>query len=222
MSTEPITGLAYQEAGSRQTDALQNAELNFYGAWLNCVVLSVGDTAPPATPANGDCYIVGVSATGAWAGHDNALAVYRNGWQFYAPKEGIAVKDLATGDDYEYVSGAWTVKSGGGGGGASIKVTTTVISNTITPDADTDIVRPPALSAALTIANPAATPQDGWPMVCELKDNGTTRALTWGSKYASRIGTLPAATTAGKQHVVVVGYNATDDKLYCDLAAVQA
>ena len=27
MSTEPITGLTYQEAGSLQTDALQNAEL---------------------------------------------------------------------------------------------------------------------------------------------------------------------------------------------------
>ena len=114
MSTEPITGLTYQEAGSLQTDALQNAELNFYGAWLQCVVQSVGDTAPPATPANGDCYIVGTSATGAWAGHDKELAVYRDGWQFYAPKEGVAAKDLATGDDYEYVSAAWTVKAGGG------------------------------------------------------------------------------------------------------------
>ena len=116
MSTEPITGLTYQEAGSLQTDALQNAELNFYGAWLNCVVLSVGDTAPPATPANGDCYIVGTSATGAWATHDKELAVYRDGWQFYAPKEGVAVKNMDDGDDYEYVSGAWTVKAGGGGG----------------------------------------------------------------------------------------------------------
>ena len=37
MSTRPITGLAYQEAGSRQTDAAKR-RLNFYGAWLNCVV----------------------------------------------------------------------------------------------------------------------------------------------------------------------------------------
>lgn len=134
MSTEPITGLAYQEAGSRQTDALQNAELNFYGAWLNCVVLSVGDTAPPATPANGDCYIVGTSATGAWAGHDKELAVYRGGWQFYAPKEGVAAKDLATGDDYEYVSGAWTVKSGGGGsGGGKLTIVTEAAAFTADP-----------------------------------------------------------------------------------------
>ena len=85
MSTEPITGLTYQEAGSTQTDALQNAELNYYGAWLNCVVLSVGDTTPPGSPANGDRYIVGTTATGAWATHDDELAIYRDGWQFYAP-----------------------------------------------------------------------------------------------------------------------------------------
>ena len=31
MSTETYTGLTYQEAGSLQTDALQNAELNLFG-----------------------------------------------------------------------------------------------------------------------------------------------------------------------------------------------
>lgn len=31
MSTEPNTGLTFQEAGSTQTDALQNAELNLFG-----------------------------------------------------------------------------------------------------------------------------------------------------------------------------------------------
>lgn len=117
MATEPITGQTYQEAGSLQTDALQNAQLDYFAAWLNCVVLSVGDTAPPGSPTNGDRYIVGASATGEWATHDDALAVYRDGWQFYAPTAGVWVKDLATGDDYEFVGSgpAWTVKGGGGG-----------------------------------------------------------------------------------------------------------
>jgi len=115
MATEPITGQTYQEAGSLQTDALQNAQLDYFAAWLNCVVLSVGDTAPPGSPTNGDRYIVGASATGEWATHDDALAVHRDGWQFYAPTAGVWVKDLATGDDYEFVGSgpAWTVKAGG-------------------------------------------------------------------------------------------------------------
>lgn len=134
MSTEPITGLTYQEAGSRQTDAVQNAELNFIGAWLNCVVLSVGDNDPPGSPAEGDCYIVGTSATGAWATHDNALAVYRDGWQFYTPKEGVSVKDLDSGDDYEFIAAAWTVKAGGGG--ASTSQTDECISGLIVTPSD--------------------------------------------------------------------------------------
>lgn len=120
MSTEPITGLTYQEAGSLQTDALQNAELNYYGAWLNCVVKSVGDTAPPGSPADGDRYIVGASATGAWATHDDTLAAYRDGWQFYSPIEGVTVRNLDDASDWIFEgSGGWAVKAGGGGGAVS-------------------------------------------------------------------------------------------------------
>lgn len=102
------------------------------------------------------------------------------------------------------------------------KITSTISSGSITPDANTDLVRPAALTAALAIANPASSPVDGWGMVIDLIDNGTSRALTWGSKYANRMANLPAATTAGKRHRIGVEYNATDDKLYCMFAQVQS
>ena len=102
-----------------------------------------------------------------------------------------------------------------------IEVVSSIISGTITPAGDTDLVRPAALSAALTIANPSSTPADGAGFVFDLIDNGTSRALTWGSKYANRIATLPSATTAGKRHRLGFEYNAADDKLYCMYAAVQ-
>ena len=96
------------------------------------------------------------------------------------------------------------------------KITSTVTSNTITPDGDTDLVRPSAsLAAGLTIANPTTTPADGAGFVVDLIDNGTSRALTWGSKYANRMATLPTATTAGKRHRIGFEYHAPDDKLYC-------
>lgn len=103
----------------------------------------------------------------------------------------------------------------------AIGVVSTVTAGSITPAADTDIVRGAALAAALTIANPLANPIDGWGMVVELKDNGTSRALTWGTMYASRCASLPTATVAGKQHVLCFGFNSADGKLYCDAAAVQ-
>src|SRR6478672_3862116 len=118
MSTEPITGEPYQGAGSLQTDAVQNSTLNYFGAWVNCVVLSVVLTTPPGSPANGDRYIVGASATGAWAGHDDELAVYRDGWQFYPALEGVTVYNLDDGLDWiNEGSGGWALKGGGGPGG---------------------------------------------------------------------------------------------------------
>lgn len=38
--------------------------------------------APPGSPADCDCYIVGAAGSGAWAGHNNAIAIYFGGWLF--------------------------------------------------------------------------------------------------------------------------------------------
>lgn len=102
------------------------------------------------------------------------------------------------------------------------KIVTTIASGTITPAGDTDLVRPAALTAALTIANPSSTPADGAGFVVDLIDNGTTRALTWGSKYADRMAALPTTTTVSKRHRIGFEYNAADDKLYCMYAQVQS
>ena len=110
---------------------------------------------------------------------------------------------------------------GGGGGSSSIEIVSTISSGTITPAGTTDLIRPAALTAALTIANPSSTPADGAGFVVDLIDDGTTRALTWDSKYANRMATLPTATTAGKRHRIGVEYVAADDKLYCMYAQVQ-
>ena len=48
--------------------------------------------APPAESADGDVHIVGAGATGDWAGHEGALALFLNGgWVFVAPWGGCAV-----------------------------------------------------------------------------------------------------------------------------------
>lgn len=179
MSNEPITGLPYQGAGSLQTDVIQNMSLNYVSAWLNCAVLSVGDTAPPGSPSEGDRYIVGSSATGDWSTHDDALAVYRGGWQFYAPSEGVAVKDLDSGDDYEFVSAAWTVKSGGGGAVSSVNGATGAV---VLDDGDVKSVVT-ALTSGTTVT-----------VDCSLGRNFT---LTLGHN----VGTLTLSNLAGAGYV---------------------
>lgn len=109
MSTEPTTGLPYQGPGSLQTDVLQNAMLNHFSAWVQAIVVSVGNNAPPGSPVEGGRYVVGTAPTGAWAGQAGKLAVYRfAAWAFYTPKAGWRAH-LAGGATYEYSGTAWAV-----------------------------------------------------------------------------------------------------------------
>lgn len=113
MSTEPISGLPYQEAGSLQTDVIQNLSLNHFSAWVQAVVLTALSNTPPASPVSGDRHIVGTAPTGAWSGQAGKLAVYRSGWQFYTPSAGWRV-NVPGGGRYEYVAGAWVADAAGG------------------------------------------------------------------------------------------------------------
>lgn len=87
-------------------------------------VISQTLTAPPGSPANGDAYIVGASATGAWATHDLSVAVWTTDnpvapsgeWEFYVPAAGWIAWSVADAGFYAFAAGAWAAFGGGGGG----------------------------------------------------------------------------------------------------------
>lgn len=66
-------------------------------------------TTPPGSPANGDTYIVGASATGAWASKDGQIAFYQDGWLFATPKGGMTafIKDEKQWWGYSSVESEW-------------------------------------------------------------------------------------------------------------------
>jgi hypothetical protein len=78
------------------------------------VHLSVKDrdlTAPPGGPADGDTYIVGAGATGAWATHDGKIAVYNGptaAWVFYTPRTGWVAFIEDETKLSAYYSSAWS------------------------------------------------------------------------------------------------------------------
>lgn len=84
----------------------------------------------------------------------------------------------------------------------------------LTAEANTDILRPSALTAATTFPNPTGTPMDGFGFVIELIDDGTARALTWGGDYAAGFAALPTTTTAGKLGQIAIQYRG--GKYRCD------
>ncbi len=63
--------------------------------------------APPADPANGDCWLVAQGATGAFAGQDGNLAFWRDDdWMFLVPRDGMRVFDRSA-ELYVLYSQGW-------------------------------------------------------------------------------------------------------------------
>ena len=66
-------------------------------------VKGYGTTTPPGSPADGDAYFVGASATGNWSGKDGNLAVSVNGKWYFTPKTnltGAIIFDSSTNIPY--------------------------------------------------------------------------------------------------------------------------
>lgn len=91
-------------------------------------VISASTTTPPASPSNGDAYIVPARATGAWAGKTNQIARYCSvradgaaaAWEFWTPKKGwgMWVNDDTTygstaGNRVHFDGGNWVVDLSG-------------------------------------------------------------------------------------------------------------
>ena len=87
--THPNLGVVYAwDLGTfYKTD--MDANLVMLGAMVQLSVISRVLTAPPGAPAQGDRYIVGPAATGAWATHDDHIALWLGTtWIFFVPKRG--------------------------------------------------------------------------------------------------------------------------------------
>ncbi len=117
--TTPNLALPYLAAAQAQKHVTVNEALDHLDGLVQLSVISSTLTAPPATPAEGDRYIVAAGATGAWAGWDGAVAHYSGGaWLRLTPRTGWIAWDQAAGGiiTYDNVNGWSALQTGGGGG----------------------------------------------------------------------------------------------------------
>ncbi len=103
-----------------------NAAINIEEVLASSTVDDFNLTTPPVAPPDGYKAIIGVGATGVWAGFDRHIAVYVAGWYFYPPsqKYGAQFSRTNLGEYYLYSSAltSWQVFTpGGGGGGVSLR-----------------------------------------------------------------------------------------------------
>ena len=88
------------------------------------------------------------------------------------------------------------------------------ITSSSTPAINTDSVDEfliTALAVDITsmTVNLSGTPVSGQVLVIRILDNGTARAITWGSAWAAIGGSLPTATVEEKYLYIIARYNAT-------------
>lgn len=89
------------------------------------------------------------------------------------------------------------------------RLSTTTSTATLSPNIDTDNTwQVSAQAVGLAIANPSGTAKDGDVLLFRIKDNGTSRAISYGTAYSNVSGLdLLTATTANKWHYIGVQYN---------------
>lgn len=103
----------------------------------------------------------------------------------------------------------------------------TSITSSATPTINTDscdAVTITALAAAITsmTTNLSGTPVNFQRLLIRIKDDGTARAITWGTSFQSGTATLPTTTVLGKTLMVGLIYDSVDGKWTCEATGSRA
>ncbi|WP_338446657.1 DUF2793 domain-containing protein [Pelagerythrobacter marensis] len=89
-----------------QKEFVVNESLARIDSLLHCAIEGAADE-PPASPGEGECWIVSDSPAGEWAGHAGDIAAHQAGtWLFLSPREGMRIYDKAQ-RAFAHYAGGW-------------------------------------------------------------------------------------------------------------------
>jgi hypothetical protein len=134
--TTPNLDLPEWEQNQSQPHVTVNTALRLLDSLCQLRVLDRDLTAPPGSPADGDCYIPDATATGVWALHEDDVAMYiGTAWVFRTPLEGWRAWVVDEDAVYVYNGAAWVID-----GGATVGIE--VVGADDSPDTTiTDVIR---------------------------------------------------------------------------------
>lgn len=117
----PVLSLPYIQGGQAQKHITHNEALERLDMLVQLTVEATGATTPPASATEGQAWIIGTGAAGAWASNTGDIAAWRGGgWLFVTPQTGWRVWDKSSATMAVYDGNTWSAIGTGGGGGGSV------------------------------------------------------------------------------------------------------
>jgi len=105
-------GLPLLAVAQSQKEMTHNEALARIDILTQSVVEAVAPATIPDAPQTGQCWIVGPTPSGAWAGQAGALAGWTGGgWRFVAPFEGMSAWSAADRGTVRREGSAWRIAS---------------------------------------------------------------------------------------------------------------
>lgn len=109
----PLLSLPYIQGAQAQKHVTHNEALELLDMVVQLTVEAVGATTPPASAGEGQAWIVGIGATGAWTSQIGDLAAWRGGgWLFATPQIGWRAWDKTTAKIHVFDGTGWTQAGG--------------------------------------------------------------------------------------------------------------
>ncbi len=118
MTTTNHLSLPLVQQSQAQKEVTVNEALAKIDALLNTGAMSLSLPTPPASPNEGDLYIIGDAAADEWAGRENNITYFDHIWRFITPREGVTLWVNDEDRLYSFDGSAW-IASGDGGGDSS-------------------------------------------------------------------------------------------------------
>lgn len=129
MANTTNLGLPLMAAAQSQKHITHNDAILSLDVVVQLSVKSTTLTAPPGSPADGDRYLIGSGATGAWASKDLNITYYTSGaWVFLTPRNGWMCWDEPNSVMLVWTGSSWQNLMTAGG-----TVTTTTLNNNTLP-----------------------------------------------------------------------------------------
>lgn len=172
---------------------------------IDYIVTNMTTTTPPGSPSDGDTYVVGASATGAWSGQDDDVAIWDANespaaWNFVTPTDGMAVWNLADDTEYRWDAGvspaAWSAQPAGSTPTEGLQYAVSDETSDLTTGTAKITFRMPYAFTLSAVRASVATAPTGAALTVDINEGGTTILSTKLTIDAGEKTSTTAATAA--------------------------